>query len=200
MKKLLLLSVLLIFACSSDDSSDTNDNNNTSSERLIESLTLHSIQTCETYGSFTDYHITNCAYNDDNLISSHTSQFYEFGCPDNFYYSEETTSNYEYFEDYVVASSNDLLGNQIDLNESGNVDTYNVAQSGVTYVYNITYENGYIVSSSGVNKYYEAHLTYENGNLINIDVERENDLEDINITYTQTPKVEVLACCGHHCK
>ena len=85
----------------------------------------------------------------------------------------------------MVASSNNLLGNQIDLNENGNVDTYNVTQSGVTYVYNITYENGYIVSSSGVNKYYEAHLTYENGNLINIDVETENDFEDINITYTQ---------------
>ncbi len=184
MKKLLLLSTFLIFACSSEDSSDTNDNNNNSSERLIESFTLHSIQTCETYGYFNDTNITNCTYNDDNLITSFTSQFYEFSCPDNFYYREEKTENYEYFEGYVVASSNGGV-NQIDLNENGNVDTHNTTQSGVTYIHNLTYENDYIVSLSGINRYYEMQFTYENGNLINIDVETENDLEDINITYTQ---------------
>ena len=185
MKKILLLSALLILACSSDDSSDTNDNNNTSSQKLIESLTLHSIQTCETYGGFTDYHITNCNYNDNNLITSLTSQFYEFSCPDNFYYREEKTENYEYFEGYVVASSNGGV-NQIDLNENGNVDTYNLTQSGVTYVHNITYENGYIERISRVNGYFESQFNYENGNLINTYSEFEDgDIYETNITYTQ---------------
>ena len=185
MKRILILTTLFIFACSSDDSSDTNDNNNTTSERLIESLTLHSIQTCETYGTFNTANVTNCTYNNNNLITSFTSQFYEFGCPDNFYYNEEITDSYEYFNGYVVVSSNDGV-NQIDLNENGNVDTHNVTQSGVTYVHNLTYENNYIVSMSGINRYYELQSTYENGNLINIDVERQDgDIEEINITYTQ---------------
>ena len=183
MKKLLLLSAFLILACSSDDSSDTNDNNNTTSERLIESLTLHSIQTCETYGTFNTANVTNCTYN-NNLITSFTSQFYEFSCPDNFYYSDETTDNYEYFEGYVVASSNGGV-NQIDLNENGNLDTYNLRDGSITYTHNITYDNNYINSISRTNGYYEMQFIYENGNLINIDVESENDLEDINITYTQ---------------
>ena len=185
MKRILILTAVLVFACSSDDSSDTNDNNNTSSERLIESYTLHSIQTCETYGTFNTANVTNCTYNNNNLITSFTSQFYEYSCFDGFIYYDEETFNYEYFDGYLVVSSNDGV-NQFDLDENGNIDTHNVTQSGVTYLHNLTYENDYIVSLSGIDRYYEVQFTYENGNLISIYTEDENgDLDEVSITYTQ---------------
>ena len=185
MKKLLLLSALFIFACSSDDSSDTNDNNNTSSERLIESYTLHSIQTCETYGTFNTDNVTNCTYNNNNLITSFTSQFYEYSCFDGFIYYEEETFNYEYFDGYLVVSSNDGV-NQIDLNENGNLDTFNVRDGSITYTHNITYNNNYINSISRTDGYWEVQFIYDNGNLININTENQDGgIEEINITYTQ---------------
>lgn len=195
MKKLLLLSAFFIFACSSDDSLDNNDtsldtNNNTTSERLIESFTLHTIyihstQNCEPLANFSGTNIKNCYYNNDNLITSFTSQYYEFSCPDNYFLDEEKTDNYEYFDDYVVASSYDSV-NQMDLNENSNFDTFNLLKSGITYGHNIIYQNGYIGTISRTNGYFEVQFTYENGNLINIYIEDENgDIDEINITYSQ---------------
>ena len=139
-------------------------------------------------GYFNDHNVTNCTYNEENLITSFTTEFYEFSCPDNFYYSEERPVNYEYFDGYVVVSANEGVS-QIDLNENGNLDTYNLEDGSITYTHNITYDNNYINSISRTNGYYEMQFTYENGNLINIDIESDygesGETEDINITYTQ---------------
>jgi PBP1b-binding outer membrane lipoprotein LpoB len=76
MKKLLLLSALLIFACTDVDTSNE-ENTNPSNEKLIESVTFSSVQTCLDFSDFSSANTTNCTYNSDNLITSFKNQFYE---------------------------------------------------------------------------------------------------------------------------
>ena len=167
MKKLLILSALFIFACSSDDASNE-ENTNPSNEKLIESVTFHSVQTCLDYSDFRSANTTNCTYNSDNLITSFKTQFYDLECPNDLLYEEQNSTNYiEHLDGYLIASSMGVSG-QIDLNDNGYIDTIDwIDEDGnIEVTSNIVYDNGYISSitrddgSSGVN------YIYQNGNLI----------------------------------
>ena len=184
MKKILLLSALLIFACSDDDTSNE-ENTNPSNEKLIESVTFSSVQTCLDYSSFRSANTTNCTYNSDNLITSFKTQFYEFNCPNELFYEEQNSTNYiEHFDGYLIASSMGELA-QIDLNDNGYIDTLNeIDEDGnIEVTRNIVYDNGYFSSitrddgSSGVN------YIYQNGNLIRTEGIGDDRFETVT-TYT----------------
>ena len=183
MKKLLLLSALLIFACSSEDASNE-ENTNPSNEKLIESVTFSSVQTCLDFSDFRSANTTNCTYNSDNLITSFKIQNYELTCPNELFYEEQNSINYiEHFDGYLIASSMGVSG-QLDLNDNGYFDAINtIDDDGNTeFTSNIVYDNGYISSitrddgSSGIN------YIYQNGNLIRI--ESTNDRFETVTTYT----------------
>ena len=184
MKKLLLLSALLIFACTDDDTSNE-ENTNPSNEKLIESVTFHSVQTCLEYSDFLSTNTTNCTYNSDNLITSFKNQRYEFDCPNDFYYYEEdSTNNIEYFDGYIIGSS-DGEAAQVDLNVNGYIDTFNSTDDDVTTFSNIVYENGYISSISQINGFWDRNFFYQNGNFTRFESISDNGYTiEVVITYT----------------
>jgi len=180
MKKLLLLSAFLIFACSSDDSNNE-ENTNPSNEKLIESVTFSSVQTCLDYSSFRSANTTNCIYNSDNLITSFKTQFYGLECLNDLLYEEKKSTNYiEYFDRYLIASSMGELA-QIDLNDNGYIDTINTNDDDV--VSNIVYDNGYFSSITPENGSPGVNFIYQNGNLIRTEGIGDDRFETV-ITYT----------------
>jgi len=184
MKKLLLLSALLIFACSSDDASNEG-NTNPSNEKLIESVTFSSVQTCLDYSSFRSANTTNCIYNSDNLITSFKIQFYEFNCPNEMLYEEQNSTNYiEHFDGYLIGSSMGELG-QIDLNDNGYIDTINTndEDGNIEVTRNIVYDNGYFSGITPENGYPGVNYIYQNGNLIRTERIGDDRFETV-ITYT----------------
>lgn len=73
MKNILYLFLAFaLFSCSDDTSNE--ENTNPSNEKLIESVTFSSVQTCLDYSSFRSANTTNCIYNSDNLITSFKTQ------------------------------------------------------------------------------------------------------------------------------
>ena len=180
MKKLLLLSALFIFACSDDDTSNE-ENTNPSNEKLIESVTFSSVQTCLDYSSFRSANTTNCIYNSDNLITSFKTQFYGLECPNDLLYEEQNSTNYiEHFDRYLIASSMGELA-QIDLNDNGYIDTINTNDDDV--VSNIVYDNGYFSSITPENGSPGVNFIYQNGNLIRTEGIGDDRFETV-ITYT----------------
>ena len=180
MKKLLLLSAFLIFACSSDDSNNE-ENTNPSNEKLIESVTFSSVQTCLDFSDFRSANTTNCTYNSDNLITSFKTQFYDLECPNDLLYDEQNSTNYiEHFDRYLIASSMGELA-QIDLNDNGYIDTINTNDDDV--VSNIVYDNGYFSSITPENGSPGVNFIYQNGNLIRTEGIGDDRFETV-ITYT----------------
>ena len=180
MKKLLLLSAFLIFACSSDDASNE-ENTNPSNEKLIESVTFSSVQTCLDFSDFRSANTTNCTYNSDNLITSFKTQFYDLECPNDLLYDEQNSTNYiEHFDRYLIASSMGELA-QIDLNDNGYIDTINTNDDDV--VSNIVYDNGYFSSITPENGSPGVNFIYQNGNLIRTEGIGDDRFETV-ITYT----------------
>ena len=180
MKKLLLLSAFLIFACSSDDSNNE-ENTNPSNEKLIESVTFSSVQTCLDFSDFRSANTTNCTYNSDNLITSFKTQFYDLECPNDLLYYEQNSTNYiEHFDGYLIASSMGELA-QIDLNDNGYIDTFNTNDDDV--VSNIVYDNGYFSSITPENGSPGVNFIYQNGNLIRTEGIGDDRFETV-ITYT----------------
>lgn len=180
MKKLLLLSAFLIFACSSDDASNE-ENTNPSNEKLIESVTFSSVQTCLDYSSFRSANTTNCIYNSDNLITSFKTQIYGLECPNYLLYEEQNSTNYiEHFDGYLIASSMGELA-QIDLNDNGYIDTFNTNDDDV--VSNIVYDNGNFSSITPENGSPGVNFIYQNGNLIRTEGIGDDRFETV-ITYT----------------
>ena len=180
MKKLLLLSAFLIFACSSDDSNNE-ENTNPSNEKLIESVTFSSVQTCLDFSDFRSANTTNCTYNSDNLITSFKTQFYDLECPNDLLYYEQNSTNYiEHFDRYLIASSMGELA-QIDLNDNGYIDTINTNDDDV--VSNIVYDNGYFSSITPENGSPGVNFIYQNGNLIRTEGIGDDRFETV-ITYT----------------
>ena len=180
MKKLLLLSALFIFACSDDDTSNE-ENTNPSNEKLIESVTFSSVQTCLDYSSFRSANTTNCIYNSDNLITSFKTQIYGLECPNDLLYEEQNSTNYiEHFDRYLIASSMGELA-QIDLNDNGYIDTINTNDDDV--VSNIVYDNGYFSSITPENGSPGVNFIYQNGNLIRTEGIGDDRFETV-ITYT----------------
>ena len=180
MKKLILLSAFLIFACSSDDSNNE-ENTNPSNEKLIESVTFSSVQTCLDFSDFRSANTTNCTYNSDNLITSFKTQFYDLECPNDLLYDEQNSTNYiEHFDRYLIASSMGELA-QIDLNDNGYIDTINTNDDDV--VSNIVYDNGYFSSITPENGSPGVNFIYQNGNLIRTEGIGDDRFETV-ITYT----------------
>ena len=180
MKKLLLLSAFLIFACSSDDSNNE-ENTNPSNEKLIESVTFSSVQTCLDFSDFRSANTTNCTYNSDNLITSFKTQFYDLECPNDLLYDEQNSTNYiDHFDGYLIASE---MGEsfQIDLNDNGYIDTFNTNDDDV--VSNIVYDNGYFSSITPENGSPGVNFIYQNGNLIRTEGIGDDRFETV-ITYT----------------
>ena len=184
MKKLLLLSAFLIFACSSDDSNNE-ENTNPSNEKLIESVTFSSVQTCLDYSSFRSANTTNCIYNSDNLITSFKTQIYGLECPNDLLYEEQNSTNYiEHFDGYLIASSMGVSG-QIDLNDNGYIDTFNEIDDdgNIIVTRNIVYDNGYISSITPDDGSPGVNYIYQNGNLIRTEGIGDDRFETV-ITYT----------------
>jgi len=180
MKKLILLSAFLIFACSSDDSNNE-ENTNPSNEKLIESVTFSSVQTCLDFSDFRSANTTNCTYNSDNLITSFKTQFYDLECPNDLLYYEQNSTNYiDHFDGYLIASA---MGEsfQIDLNDNGYIDTFNTNDDDV--VSNIVYDNGYFSSITPENGSPGVNFIYQNGNLIRTEGIGDDRFETV-ITYT----------------
>jgi len=181
MKNILYLFLAVtIFACSSDDASNE-ENTNPSNEKLIESVTFSSVQTCLDYSSFRSANTTNCIYNSDNLITSFKTQFYGLECPNDLFYDEQYSTNYiEHFDRYLIASSMGELA-QIDLNDNGYIDTINTNDDDV--VSNIVYDNGYFSSITPENGSPGVNFIYQNGNLIRTEGIGDDRFETV-ITYT----------------
>ena len=177
-----LFLAVTIFACSSDDASNE-ENTNPSNEKLIESITFSSVQTCLDYSDFRYANTTNCTYNSDNLITSFKIQFYEFNCPNELLYEEQNSVNYiEHFDGYLISSSMGELG-QIDLNDNGYIDTINVVDGNIEFTRNIIYDNGYFSGITPENGYSGVNYIYQNGNLIRTERIGDDRFETV-ITYT----------------
>ena len=184
MKKLLLLSALLIFACSDDDTSNE-ENTNPSNEKLIESVTFSSVQTCLDFSDFRSANTTNCIYNSDNLITSFKTQIYGLECPNDLLYEEQNSTNYiEHFDGYLIASSMGV-SSQIDLNDNGYIDTFNEIDDdgNIIVTRNIVYDNGYISSITPDDGSPGVNYIYQNGNLIRTEGIGDDRFETV-ITYT----------------
>ena len=183
MKKGLLLSALLIFACTDDDASNE-ENTNPSNEKLIESVTFSSVQTCLDYSSFSSANTTNCNYNSDDLLTSFKFQNYDLECPNELLYDEQNSTIYiEHFDGYIMSgySMGELV--QIDLNANGYIDTIDTNDDDVTIVSNIVYDNGYISSLTRDNGSSGVNYIYQNGNLIRAE-DISDDSRETVITYT----------------
>ena len=182
MKKIFLLTAFLTFACSSDDTSNE-ENTNPSNEKLIESVTFSSVQTCLDYSSFSSANTTNCTYNSDDLLTSFKFQNYDLECPNELLYDEQNSTIYiEYFDGYLISSSMGELG-QIDLNDNGYIDTIGTNDDDVIIVSNIVYDNGYISSITRDNGSSGVNYIYQNGNLIRAERIGDDSRETV-ITYT----------------
>ena len=185
MKNILYLFLAVtIFACSSDDASNE-ENTNPSNEKLIESVTFSSVQTCLDYSSFRSANTTNCIYNSDNLITSFKTQIYGLECPNDLLYEEQNSTNYiEHFDGYLIASSMGV-SSQIDLNDNGYIDTFNEIDDdgNIIVTRNIVYDNGYISSITPDDGSPGVNYIYQNGNLIRTEGIGDDRFETV-ITYT----------------
>ena len=126
MKKLLFLSALLIFACTDDDTSNE-ENTNPSNEKLIESVTFHSVQDCGESNKLYDVVDFVLSYT-NNRITSFSQRKFDIECENNNLVFEESWSgefSLEYNTSGLIINSTYSVSECL-LNDDGYLSYYSI--------------------------------------------------------------------------
>jgi len=152
MKKLLLLSAFLTFACTDDDTSNE-ENTNPSNEKLIESVTFHSVQDCGESNKLYDVVDFVLSYT-NNRITSFSQRKFDIECENNNLVFEESWSgefSLEYNTSGLIINSTNSVSECL-LNDDGFITSIPQDESVGSLGYEFIYTDGYL-SYCSINEY-----------------------------------------------